>query len=383
MNEQWANLFQTLPPDESDIPFRGRLGRKEQECADLALWEGVDQEDSLKVRAAHRAGANLERTRDGATPLFACLQKGNLLLGGLLIEFGAQVHLGTSKQGNLWKAILVRDNPQEAQQLKDWGVNIEWTDASMLAENGAFKILLWWMNQGGVVGIPLADGPPHTSDNRKLISFLAACVHGSHDLHTRLNQVWGIGESSPNFAAKWGDKTTEAFWSELAIIDDPIAAKKAIQAGWVGDSPGITGWVLMRKKSWRILEQWTQSPTFLPQMRQEAINNPQLLWRLVQDLPTYTYLARWGIDPTGVNEEGDTLAHYLFRTVAVPLNLMEWWCKRYPNTLEQTNHAGRTPANAPSSYQARNLQTLTKVRAKQLHKRFPAAPPAQRNADRL
>ena len=378
------SLLNATVPRPDFLPAVRRRKRAPRE-ADAALWAALERQHTPGLQQALEDGANPHRRRNGYPPFWVAVQMGRLDLAEILVNAGANPLLRGRSNETAWAALSARDDPAEAERLKEIMGGTDSIAADCFLKTRSDRLLVWWLQDGGQTAERF---PKFDRQNQwvgcVLREWVLAILRDPPGLWDMANEAWGVrpanahGRAAPQTLAAVTQPGMAALaWEEIANRDDVDLAKRALAQGW-GPPPAMAltsfnqellselwefglGWVLLSKRAWHVWSWWHSVPALAEDFQATGRAHPaQTLFGLVKDAPTLDRFHRLGIDLSVRDTAGNTLAHHVFAGKFLRQPLVDWWVTHRPEDLDVRNGVGQTPWDVPSA----DPKLLAKIKAK-------------------
>ncbi len=357
-----------LTPIESLAPVKNRRKvRHVSESPSIRMWEALDNNDLEALRNALDEGAKTNSNRHGASPFWFAVQQQRFDLAKLLMDRGANTKV-SCQGGNVWVTIAKRDNPAEAERLKELLGTSEDAKPSYFVETRSYKLIEWWRKENHSLK---ALAPSTGKDSWNYNSKLALMgIYGPEGFWDFVCEAWQTkaGDLS-SLSNQAGSSTAQGVWEDLIRRDNVALAQEALRRGWGPPEPqdyarnysntvdrgsrllgrhwGVgLGWAILEADAPNLWAWWCQLPGMLETMREESRAENQRHDTVVQILKTLKDLQKLeavGMLDFGRDKKGDWMLHHVLLKKTLDKPLVRWWMKNRPEDFNQVNDSNQTP----------------------------------------
>lgn len=389
-----------MAPFESLKPPKARAKVPHfSEKPDARMWAAITSGDEEGLRQALKDGAKANFKQNATPPLWAAVEQGKLNIAKILLEYGADP-TANARGGNVWRAIAKRNDPQEAEQLK----NILGTAATARPREfvmvRSYKLVEWWVAQNHPEMMTQPDAGKSSWEWN--YDWVIAAAYGPAGLWDYVSKAWGIVPNDPQSLSKQaGSSTARGFWEDIIRRDNVPFAQECLQRGWGPPEPSDykknysdtvdkntrtlptywkhdLGWAMLDSGAENLWAWWSQIPGTLERMQAQCLpdnDREGTTFALLKNEKKLLKLESLGLFHPGPDQNGTLLAHEVFSQHEVHPTLIKWWAKNRPEDFKAQNKYGHnplTPVNKPGAGGS-NAAVIQKVKVALLEHGLPEA----------
>lgn len=339
---------------------RGRLSKEEQAQLDAMLWAGIDAADPVATKRALEEGANPKRKRNGYPPFWIAVQANRYDIAQILLDAGADPHARGRSNQSVSGAIAPRNDPKEAERLLEMIKTPTGWESNDFLMSKAHLLLEWWLQKSDRAPTPVNS----RWSGRNMNMWIIAALDGPGYIMARLNEKWKLDPTKYcDLTRLWGASMAREAWNEIAKRDDVALAKRALAHGWGPPFPADftkedladkevsnvwaldTGWMFFHKRSLNLFSWWMSVDALARHFERTALANLDILAEVLSDIPSIELAHKLGLGQFlhRTDEQGNLLAHYLFRSPKLSKKMITWWHANHPEQMHAKNHMGQTP----------------------------------------